>query len=191
MRDRNGSRQEASATARDWLARRPLFLDTETTGLGPQAEIVEVALLDTDGTPLIDSLVRPTQPIPLGAQRIHGIDDEDVASAPPWPDLWPQIVSKTKDRPLSIYNAEFDMRLMLQSLRARGQESSRRPQALCIMQLYARYRGDWSSRHGSYRWYSLDQARYQLGLTEPNTHRALADAVLARAVLRAMAFSTD
>ena len=31
------------------LADRPLYLDTETTGLDPRAEIVEIALIDHDG----------------------------------------------------------------------------------------------------------------------------------------------
>jgi hypothetical protein len=55
------------------------------------------------------------------------------------------------------------------------------------MKLYARFRGDWNSRAGSYRWYSLDDARWQCGLELPNAHRAHADTLLARAVLNFIA----
>jgi hypothetical protein len=40
--------------------RRAIYLDTESTGLGPQAQIVDVALVSGDGTVLFDSFVRPT-----------------------------------------------------------------------------------------------------------------------------------
>jgi len=57
----------------------------------------------------------------------------------------------------------------------------------CIMKLYAQYRGEWNARSGSYRWVSLDNARYQCHLDLPNAHRAKADTLLARAVLQYVA----
>ena len=55
------------------------------------------------------------------------------------------------------------------------------------MKLYAQFRGDWNPRARDYRWYSLDDARWQCGLELPNAHRACADTLLARAVLQFIA----
>lgn len=46
--------------ARDLLNRTDvLILDTETTGLGHTAELVELAIVDTTGKVLFDELVKP------------------------------------------------------------------------------------------------------------------------------------
>src|SRR5687768_16062348 len=61
-----------------------VFLDTETTGLGRDAEAVEVAVVGVDGSIVLDTLVRPAQPIPPEASAIHGILDVHVDAAPGW-----------------------------------------------------------------------------------------------------------
>ncbi|HID85120.1 MAG TPA: 3'-5' exonuclease, partial [Anaerolineales bacterium] len=43
------SRWDAIRTAKAWLKRRPVYLDTETTGLDEGAEIIEIAVVDTNG----------------------------------------------------------------------------------------------------------------------------------------------
>ena len=78
----NSTRTSAAARAQQILAGQPIFLDTETTGLDPRAEIVEIALIDHDGAVLLESLVKPTRPIPQDATRIHRITDGMVADAP-------------------------------------------------------------------------------------------------------------
>lgn len=46
------------------VTRNVVILDTETTGLGADAEVVELAVLSPRGEVLFDSLVRPRKPIP-------------------------------------------------------------------------------------------------------------------------------
>ena len=58
-----------------------LILDTETTGRGERAEIIEIALIDTLGNERFLSLCRPENPIPITAMRIHKITDRMVADA--------------------------------------------------------------------------------------------------------------
>ena len=71
-----------------------LVIDIETTGIDPATDaIIEIASVELvrDGgiaNPM-DTLVRPTRPIPPAASAVHHIVDEDVASAPAF-----------KDRPL-------------------------------------------------------------------------------------------
>lgn len=182
------SRLQAAQMARLFAAKQPLYLDTETTGLDPTAQIVEVALLEHDGTVLLETLVRPTRRIPQDAIWVHGITDEMVAGAPAWPEVWAELASRLQGRALGIYNVDFDLRLMRQSHKTHGlawEPPSFSP--FCIMNLYAQFRGEHGPARGTYRWQSLENARRQCGLSLPNEHRARADSDLARAVLLHMA----
>jgi len=182
------SRAAIAVRAQQILAGRPLFLDTETTGLDPRAEIVEIAIIDHDGSMLLESLVKPTRRTPRDAVRVHGIDDRMVADAPSWADLWPQVQGILSGRRVGIYNAEFDLRMIQQSHIAHGITNGRAgSRAFCIMKLYAEFYGERNRRYGGYRWQSLDKAARQCGIDLPNSHRAGDDAQLARAVLRFMA----
>jgi hypothetical protein len=60
--------QEAIDWARELMGRQDwVLLNTETTGLGPDDEVVEIAVLDPTGRALLDTLVRPPRPIPPAA----------------------------------------------------------------------------------------------------------------------------
>jgi len=182
------ARREAAHLARQRLQASPCYLDTETTGLGPQDEIIEVCLLDTEGSVLFESLVRPTRPIPMDAVALHGITDAAVETSPTWPSLWPRLREQMQSRSVAVYNAEFDTRLLRQTLARHGlTESVDSSGFFCLMLLYAQFRGEWDASRRSFRWHSLEAARRQVGLELPNAHRARADAMLARALLHAMA----
>jgi DNA polymerase-3 subunit epsilon len=170
-----------------WLATRPVFLDTETTGLGPEAEICEIAVIDHQGRTLLDSLVKPRQPIPQEATDVHGICNADVAVAPQLPDLWGHLTFLLIVKPVVIYNADYDLRLIRQSAAA-WDLTVPELRAGCAMKLYARFYGEWNDARGSYRWQRLIDAARQCGLPIPmNLHRAAADAELTRLLLRHMA----
>ena len=175
------------AHAQQILADQPIFLDTETTGLDQRAEIVEIALIAHDGTVLLDSLVKPTRRISYDATRVHNISNEMVADAPTWAELWPQVQALLSGRRVGIYNAEFDLRMIQQSHAAHKiADGSAGSRAFCIMKLYAEFYGERSGQRGN-KWQSLEKAARQCGIALPNSHRAGADALLARAVLEYMA----
>ncbi len=185
------ARREAAHLARLRLQSNPLYLDTETTGLGPQDEIIEVCLLDSEGGVLFESLIRPMQPIPMDAVALHGITDVMVAEAPRWPEVWPSVRGHLTGRPVAVYNAEFDSRLLRQSHARHALADAVDTSAFfCLMLLYAQFRGAWDASRRSFRWHSLETARRQAGLPFPNAHRARDDAFLARALLHYMAAST-
>lgn len=96
---------EASATARAWLEVDPLILDTETTGLGDDAEVIEVSVIDARGEVLLDTLVRPSGQIPAEASAIHGITDADVATAPTWAEVHERLVELVAGRMVIAYGA--------------------------------------------------------------------------------------
>ena len=188
----NANPQEARIKAIEEAARivalDPIYLDTETTGLESWDEIIEVGVVDSLGQVLLETLIKPQGSIPSDATRIHGISDRDVRTAPTWRQIWPQLERILENRHLAIYNAEYDIRMMRQS-HARYSLSWALPsqETHCVMQLYARYRGEWNPARRSYRWHSLESAGRQCGIQLPNTHRAVDDTLLARAVLLHMA----
>ncbi len=170
------------------IAQRPVYLDTETTGLDEADEIVEICIVDDRGAVLVDSLVKPRGRIPADVVRIHGITNEMVRHAPAWPELWPAVEQALAGRPVAIYNADFDLRMMRQSHRKHRMEwTGRGVSGLCVMRLYADFHGEWDGRHRGYRWQTLEDAGCQCGIALPNAHRARADALLARAVLHYVA----
>ncbi len=148
-------RQRAIQKARHILQQNPLYLDTETTGLGPTDEIIEIALMDDNEQILFQSFVRPSQSIPPSTTAIHGITNAMVQNAPPWPILWQQIRGIMQNRLIAIYNADFDIRMMRQSMTRYRQSWNETISTECIMRLYAAYRGEWDNQRMSYRFISL------------------------------------
>jgi len=184
----SSSRSEAIQQAQKYLARKPLYLDTETTGIDPYAEIIEISIVEYDGSTLVDTLIKPRGIIDPGAQRVHGISMEMLADASGWDQIWPQVEAALQGRSIGIYNLDFDLR-MLQQSHQRNWMQWGQPEAnfFCIMKLYAKFYSQWNPKHRNYRWQSLDNARRQCGLDIPNSHRAKDDTLLARAVLQHMA----
>lgn len=180
-------------TAREWVDADPLFLDTETTGLDWLAQVCEIAVVNLRGEVLMNTLVKPTCPIPPDASRVHGITDEMVASAPDWiNNVAEELHDIIRDRTVIIYNAAYDLRVLRQTAEAAGVPGFEpaRTAFQCAMETYAEFYGDWNSYRQSYRWQSLANAAKQCGLALPeNLHRALADAELTRQLVLHMALS--
>ena len=167
------------------------FLDTETTGLRRDDEVVEIAVVDGLGQTLIDTLVRPRKRIPAEVIRIHGITNEMVAAAPSWAELLPELTALLERlQVIVVYNAPFDARMIDQSCLAHRLPPLR-PSWHCAMRRYAEFAGVWNDRRGGYRWHSLGVAATALGLPVQAQHRALGDALTCRGVVQAMGASRD
>jgi len=182
------ARKDAVEQAQTWLQRRPVYLDTESTGLGPNAEIIEIAVVDSDGSLLFESFVRPRGAIEPGAMSVHGITHAMVKDAPGWADIWPQLEAVLTGRSIGVYNVEFDLRLMKQSHMRNWLKWQLDDRAFFdIMKIYAKFFGEWDPRKLDYRYQSLENAGRQAGIPLPNSHRAQDDALLTRALLEYMA----
>ncbi len=173
--------------ARQKIQEKAVYLDTETTGLDHNSEIIEIGIVDADGDTLLESYVRPSRPIPPESTLLNGISDEMVQKALAWPSIWPSVRGFLLNRPVGIYNAEFDLRLMQQSM-----ERYRLPwreiiNAFDILELYSQFRGEWDPGRRAYRRFKLEEAGRQFAIEIPNAHRAVVDARLARAVLHRLA----
>ena len=183
-------RQHSIQLARQICAARPVYVDTETTGLDRTDEIVEISIVDHDGSVLLETLIKPSRPIPATAMRVHGITNEEVQTARPWPVVWPLVRSILLDRVIVFYNEEFDLRMMQQSHARYNLVWSERFKTLDLLKLYAEFRGEWDGKRRSYRYHSLADAGRQCQISLPNAHRSTADTLLTRALLLHIAEST-
>lgn len=173
--------------ARKKLEQQPIYIDTETTGLNRSDEVVEISIINHDGSVLFSKLIRPSQPIPREAEKIHGITNKMVEAAQPWPTLWPVIRTHLYGRVIAAYNAPFDQRMMEQSHARYRLPWRDKLDFLDVLTLYSEYRGEWDQLRGSYRFFKLEEAGKFFNISLPNAHRSTADALLTRAVLHCIA----
>lgn len=144
-----------------------VILDTETTDLG--GRVIEVAVIDaaTGGT-LIDTLVDPQgAPIHPDAAAKHHISVDELAGAPTFAQIWPELDRTCRGRIVLAWNAPFDQaEIAADCIR----EHLPAPTWTwgCLMRL------DASIHHT--RWQSLDGG-----------HRALGDTLAARTRLLGLA----
>jgi DNA polymerase-3 subunit epsilon len=168
-----------------------VILDTETTGL-EDGEIVQIAIVNHRREVLLDTLVKPVNPIPRGAQAIHGISNEMVINAPSWATVRDQVISIITGQNVVIYNATYDRKMM-----HRSDEYARLPRTdyktfatfHCAMLAYAEFWGDWNDYFGSYRWQKLSIAAQQQQIQVVNAHTALGDCLMTWAVIERMKVS--
>jgi len=170
--------------AQKFISAEYLVLDTETTGIDLDSEIVDIGIVDNQGEIVLDSLVKPLSPIPKDATAIHGITDKMVEFAPTWKEIWPRIRKALKNSDVAIYNAEFDLKMIKRSCEINDISYSEPfTDSLCIMKLFAEYNGEYDDFHESYKWKKLEFAGNHFSIKLENTHRALDDAKLANQVL--------
>jgi len=74
------------------LAGPLVVIDVETTSL-EEPEIVEIAVVASDGRVLLDKLVRPKGPCQEEARAVHGISDDELALAAPWSVVGDELVA--------------------------------------------------------------------------------------------------
>jgi DNA polymerase-3 subunit epsilon len=162
-------------TLDDWV-----ILDTETTGLY-DAEIVDIAIVSHEGEPLLNTLVKPSIPIPAEVTAIHGITDEMVADTPPFPEVYLRILEVLEGKRILIYNAEFDIKILNYCCHLHGLPILMlQKRSNCLMEWAAQWAGNWSYYHKDYRYVPLN-----------GNHRALGDCTAAFELIKRMAADSD
>lgn len=184
--DRIDANTHAINASKRLLETEFLVLDTETTGLDSDAEIIEIAILDCAGNTLFESYVKPTQPCSPDAEKIHKITPKILANAPTWADIHEQVFNMLNSRTVAIYNAEFDIRIIEQTCKKYALTAPRY-NAFCIMNAYSKFYGELNDSFKNWRWHKLTSAARDLNCYEPAAHRAAADCKMALGVLRGIA----
>jgi len=149
------ARNGAVKWAGEMLQSGGLILDTETTGLDAP-EIVQIAVIDLTGQPLLNTLVRPTVPIPADATAIHHITDYMVKDAPSWPEVFQRLAAITEGRTVITYNADFDYDAVSHTCRVTCVDFAKPTKKWeCAMRAYARWYGEYSDYFGDFKWQRL------------------------------------
>jgi DNA polymerase III subunit epsilon len=97
---------------------REIVLDTETTGLDPDAghRVIEIGCVELiDHFPTGKSFQRylnPERDMPPDAQRIHGITSEFLSDKPLFAHVVVEFLEFIGDAPLVIHNASFDLKFL-------------------------------------------------------------------------------
>ncbi|HET7134000.1 MAG TPA: exonuclease domain-containing protein, partial [Gammaproteobacteria bacterium] len=94
---------------------RQVVLDTETTGLEPQAghRIIEIGCVELVNRRRTDKrfhrYINPGRAVDAGALQVHGIDDEFLASQPRFEEIAAEFLEFVRGAELVIHNADFDV----------------------------------------------------------------------------------
>jgi DNA polymerase-3 subunit epsilon len=130
--------------ARSLLGTAWCVLDTETTGLGAGAEVVQIAVVDgQSGNVLFDRDVRPAGArFETRAQAVNRLDAGRLAAASRWPDVYYALCPVLTGRRVVAYNADFDRRLLDQTC-DRYRLPRLRLRWECAMARYTAWSGRW------------------------------------------------
>lgn len=176
-----------TGAARDWIRELLkddfLVLDTETTGLGYGAEVIEIGVVGHDGRERLSSLVRPRAGhVPAAVTAIHGLTMDDLKDAPTFAEVYDALLDLARGRRVVAWNAPFDERMVRQSAATWGRRE-RLKGFECAMRAYALARG---LRHGRAK---LERAAAETGVLAAGrqSHRSSDDARLTLQVLMRVA----
>lgn len=173
-----------------YLFVRPLYLHISASKQGPQGEVVELAILETDGNPLLDELVCPRGAIRPDMSAVHGITNELVRSAPPWAEVYQRVCLALLDRRVIVYDSATCLVWLRHSTDlARLRWDIDEESFIDVAAVFARYHGQREAGSGRFRTYPMLEAANMLGLDTESIgyRRAIEDAALLRAMLMALA----
>lgn len=162
------------------LSENCVILDTETTGLDWEDQVIELAIVSMTGETLYHSLFNTDKEISNGAMYVHGITQECLSKYPTFKDEWSKIKSILDGKVLLIYNSKFDIRLLNQTLAAYDIDDFIDNPTQCIMLMFADY-------IDSRRWVKLIDACGIMDLEVYQTHRATDDCLLVLELIKAIA----
>lgn len=163
------------------MALRPIFYDTETTGVRSEKDrIIEIAAYDSVNKRSFEKLINPGSPIPPEATAIHHITDEMVASAPSFSEILPDFLDFCSGDVVLIAhnNDQFDLHFLRNEFK-RSQAPFPAWKFFDTLKWARRYRPD-LPRH------TLQFLREIYGIKANNAHRALDDVIVLHQVFTAM-----
>ena len=153
-----------------------IYLDTETTGTGPDDRLCQIAFKPEVG-PATSELFNPGMPIAIDAMAVHHITNKMVEDKPPFKgsEAYERLSKLISDEHNIIvaHNARFDVEML-------NREGIHPPKVICTLKL---------ARHldstGVIPKYNLQYLRYYLGLeVEAKAHDALGDIMVLEAVFK-------
>ncbi len=168
---------------------RQVVLDTETTGLEPEAghRIIEIGGIElVNRRPTRNNFhryINPARAVDPGALEVHGLDNDFLEDKPFFADVAEEFLEFVSGAELVIHNADFDVAFLNHELaRLDGQPSDIREQCSVLDTLALARRLHPGQRN------NLDALakRYEVDNSERDLHGALLDARILAEVYLAM-----
>lgn len=163
------------------MAKRPIFYDTETTGVKSATDrIVEIAAYDPVKDQSFQRFVNPGIPIPAEATAIHHISNEMVADAPNFSIIGQEFIDFCAgDTVLIAHNNDaFDVHFLRAEF-SRHQIPMPQWRYMDTLKWARRYRPDLPK-------HTLQFLREIYGIEANNAHRALDDVMILHKVYQCM-----
>ncbi|MFB2539464.1 exonuclease domain-containing protein [Acinetobacter sp. c3-l95] len=177
---------QVNQTLKQIFDNNTLILDTETTGLGDNDQVIELCILDIHGNSLFDSYIKPKRKMRADnrAMAVHGISNEMLQDAPTWDKVHQQISEILNGKMIVTYNAEFDLRLLEQTA-AKYDLAIPDCTFECAMHVYTAYQ--MVEKNESPRRYKLvDACQYFNIRPAGQVHKAYTDCMMTLELLKAI-----
>ncbi len=176
---------QAGKHAANWLTEGCYVLDTETTGLSDNDQIIEIAVCDANGRVCYEQRISPSVPINPKAEEIHAISLDDLAGCPKWPEIVNDLKALLTGQTVVTYNSDFDLDMLRNTSQAFQTDDAwlNTLNIRCAMELSVQAFGA-TNRYGTI---SLANAAEAAGVSWPGeAHSAKVDALVTFGVLRAL-----
>jgi DNA polymerase-3 subunit epsilon len=161
---------------------RPIFYDTETTGIKPEKDyIIEIAAYDPERNLRFEKFANPGVPIPPEASAIHHITDEMVAAAPSFAHVGAEFIEFCAgDVVLIAHNNDaFDFHFLRCEFQRHSLQFPSAWKFFDTLKWARRYRPD-LPRH------TLQFLREIYGIAANNAHRALDDVIVLHQIYQSL-----
>lgn len=152
---------------------KTIIFDTETTGIGDDDEILQLSIIDDNGSVIYNEYFKPRYKTSWPrAEAVNHISPEMVNEKPTIYEKQNEIQKIFSEVSTVIgYNVEFD----LQMLRNAGIYLNPFAEKIDIMKRFSDYYGDYDTKHKRYKYKSLKVCSDTLGYKSENLHNALED----------------
>lgn len=151
-----------------------VIIDTETTGISRDDEIIEFAVVDIYGEVLYESTFNPMVMINPSAAMVNGLTNESLTNSPLFKDEWQKIRDAIGNKRLLGHNLSFDKRLTAQTLERYGIDSQE------SNDLFKGYYDSMriAKKHIDAKSYSLENLAHMVGINRVESHRAADDCIM-------------
>jgi DNA polymerase-3 subunit epsilon len=168
------------------LKTRPIYYDTETTGLSSKNDrIIEIAAYDPYLKKNFQSLINPKMPIPLESQKICNITDEMVADSPTFDEVTERFIKFASGNTILIAhnNDSFDIHFLKEEFK-RANKNMPEWRFIDSLKWARKYRKDLPK-------HSLQYLREIYNIEKNQAHRALDDVIVLEKVFSSMIDDLD
>lgn len=150
-----------------------IVIDTETTGISEQDEILQISIIDENGSTLLNEYCRPEHITEWPeAEKVHGISYKDVKNKPTLKELLPKISSIINSYDvIAGYNVEFDLNFVKRQNPNIDWTTKR---TYDVMKAFAPIYGEFNEKYGTYKFKSLSVCAKYYGY-EFHAHNSLED----------------